>query len=535
MIKDTHQLQGFNTPKMPKLKGHIKIKLHNVHNGKNEVYEGDNIITNVVYDLFANNYLGCVDYTKLWGSDGLWKTWFGGVLCYESAHPTVQSQLDPDDYFPQADSDNHLTAHAGQIAIDPNHDDDNTRGNPITASYVETEDSHKVVFEWGTTKGNGNISALSLTHSDTGSYGLGNTSYDFQNTFVPYDNIKSSVLASVTTSPLGANNLVAMYDDNHGIGYVIGDAGEYDGSTPNGTLFATDKITIFVRRLPYQKAGLFETLSARTSYQRQFVVEDLPFTLYSMPSYYFDYTNKRLWIFSNITGLTTESSWSTVRNSQYSKDHLNYAVIDCTENPQSRIVTSGTLVSTSQNLSPTSIGKARAGSWNQFQADRFFGVIIDGDYLYFPTSSDTPVWGDFAYTGINWKHNGFKKFKISTGVDTGAITFNTDKVLCTPPIIGGGIIIENNRVCNGATGYSCNNFFTEPQDSGLIWNFQQINKISTAVFPLFSQRGSSSQERYILANKMVNTSKYNLPSTIQKTASQSMSVEYVLREVSDAE
>ena len=100
MIKDKTSLTGFNQVKIPKLKGHVKITLHNCRTGKNEVIEGENIITHAVRDIFANNQLGGIDYFKCMP---LWSKWFGGVLCYENAFtiPQGQSAPDPDDYFIQ--------------------------------------------------------------------------------------------------------------------------------------------------------------------------------------------------------------------------------------------------------------------------------------------------------------------------------------------------------------------------------------------------------------------------------------------------
>ena len=517
MIKDNHQLQGFNTPKFPKLKGHIKLTLHNVHNGKNEVYEGDNIVTNAVQDIFANNYAGCIDYTKLWGANGIWKTWFGGVLCYESQHPN----LNANDYFPQSDTANHLTAHAGQTAIDPNHDDDDTRGNPLTESYVETENSKKIVWEWGTTKGNGVISALSLTHSDTGNAGLGSTSYYFQNNFSPLAPIQSSILTNVSTSCYDQNNTYAMYDENHGIGFHIGE----DEYAYHNCLYETTTLTVYVNRFPFKKVGLFETLSIRQAEKRVFVIEDLPFTLYCQPAWYFDYENKYLWIFSNITGVRTEGNWGMRWNDSWSKTTVNYAVIDC-ENET--LVTSGTIVSDQQDLAPTSMEKYRTGFTNE-DYKRYGSIAKDGDYVYLPTSTNTS-WGTYA-DNMALNQTGFKKIKVSSSAHQSKITFNSNKTYYTSPIVGGDILIQNGRVVNGDTGYTCPTQFTE--NNVMIWAVQNINRISSMIMPISST--GASYARYIVANKMVNTTKYNLPSSIQKTASQAMSVEYTLQEVEPTE
>ena len=95
MIKDRSSLLRVDGVRFPKLKGHIKLTLHNCRTGKNEVVEGDNIITNAVRDIFAANYLGGIDYSTMLP---LWSKWFGGVICYENAHPLVNGALDPDDY-----------------------------------------------------------------------------------------------------------------------------------------------------------------------------------------------------------------------------------------------------------------------------------------------------------------------------------------------------------------------------------------------------------------------------------------------------
>jgi len=538
-MRDKIKTVPFGSVKFPELKGHMKMTLTDIHTGKERVYEADNVITDAVKDIFANNYLGMVDYSKLWGSDGLWKTWFGGIMCYNQQH----SNLDTDDYFMPDASDNAVIAHAGQTAVDPDHDDDLTRGNPVASSYEEDENMHKVVFEWGPTRGNGIIRAVSLTHSDTGSYGNGMSSYHFKNSFVPLASIKSSDLTDITVLPYASakNNLIAMYDDNHGIGYVIGDDGEYGATVLSDSMFETDKLTIFVRRLPYLKAGLFETLSARTSYERRFVAE-LPFNLYSMPSYYFDPENKYLWIFSNINGLVDwgGSNWSIVANNNYSKSQMKYAVIDCSEDSEGSIVDSGVLTGANDDLSPSGIAKYRGASFQKFIGDDFHGIAVDDTYIYLPTSSDTPDYGDFSQRH-KWKHNGFRMINKSTGVDEGGITFEEAKDNCTSPIVCGNLLVENNRVCNGSVGYTCSGLFPETYNEHekdyIVRAYQEINKASTVVIPVVHYQNydtpqylSTTYPRFVIANKLVNTSKLNVNPAKEKSASETMRIEYTITE-----
>lgn len=544
MIKDTHKLQGFEKVKFPKLHGHIKIKTWNPLSGNvAQEVEGDNIITNAVRDIFANNYMGAIDGSKLLP---IWQTWYGGVLCYEYPHATVEGQLDPDDYFPLADSDNHLVAHAGQTAIDPTHDDDMTRGNPDTSSYVATANSMKQVWEWGTTHGNGTISALSLTHKDTGSYGLGSTSYDFQNYFYPLDAIQSAALTSVRTGfQVDDNNLFAQYDDYHGLGFHIGEATDfYDG---HGT-FATENFTIYIRRFPYVKAGLLETFDAiKTHTYSVSPLEatktiELPFMVYCQPAFYFDYETKYLWIFSNILGIG-RSGGKDVTN-EYSGTTVNYAVIDCTLQSNNTIsgtiIESGVIVSDTDVLAPICMGINRSG-------DSFgtcIGVVKDADdYVYLPTTSGNINWGGNSYT-LNLNINGYKKIKITSQSDQAFIPFDTTTNGYFSSIKGGGIIIEASRVCNGNQGYTCKStlpIYTSYL-SPVVWYFQSPTKVSSLALPVVQQSSyvsgtstNSVQNRYILANKMVNTTKYNLSSAITKTGAQAMSIEYTLTEVPDEE
>ena len=65
MVRDYKRTEEFGMPKLPQLKGHVKLTLHNCKNGKNEIIEGENIVTNAVRDIFLNNSMGGVDYSML--------------------------------------------------------------------------------------------------------------------------------------------------------------------------------------------------------------------------------------------------------------------------------------------------------------------------------------------------------------------------------------------------------------------------------------------------------------------------------------
>lgn len=515
MAKDTYRLNGFSSIKFPKLKGHIKLTLHNCKTGKNEVVEGDNIITNAVRDIFANNYLGAVDYSK---TMPLWSNWYGGVLCYENAF-AVDSQTglpDPDDYFIQGNDVNECVAHAGGSVIPTDHDDDLLRGSPTTSAFQYTENSVKQVWEWLPSHGNSNktISALSLTHKDTGDAGTGTSYYAFQN-FSPFALIQGSQLPSIGVSTGSKNVISCQYDDNHSLFFHHGESSDF---AIGNVQFASTEITVHIRKLPFFKAGLYETF-VPSDYERVFTVT-IPFTVYCIPAYYFDYANKQLWIFSNLTAARSHSSTT-----------VNYCVIDC-ENEE--VLSSGTIVSDDTDLAPVCCcnnnTQARRGSMYDFAH-----IVKDGNYVYLPTG--TVTWGDTG--GGAWDPcyaivNGYKKIDITNQADQSAITYNSNQNTFRPIMKAGGLLVSSGRVMNGGVGYSCADQFANPDLTDLSyigWTFSRQDKVSAYVSAKASGFNSSTQARFIAANKMVNTSKWNLPTPVQKTASQSMSIEYTITEV----
>lgn len=513
-VKEKTYLNGFNTVKLPKLKGHIKLTLHNCRTGKNEVVEGDNIITNAVRDIFLNNQLGGIDYAKLLP---LWSKWFGGVLCYENAHPLSGGVLDPDDYYPQGDLINPVTAHAGQVSPQ-DLADDRKRGMPNTAGQVFTDGVVKQAWEWGSTQGNGNISALSLTHADVGDCGLGSTSDAF-GAFSPFDLIQGSQLPNSDAGLINKDNLFTRYDDNHGLFFTIGDVGDFYYG--RHTSFATKKLTVYVRRLPYFKAGLIETLHADSDYQRVFTVETSGATMYAQPSYYFDIENKYLWIFYNNTSTCGSEAGVNWWEGTWSNNTVNYFVVDC-ENEE--IVDEGTIVSAANDLAPLSMPRAIGAGATETDFYVNACIVKDGNYVYLPTGTINGYWT--AYN--NYRITGYRKIDITNQADQDVIEFNDTQNAFMSAIKAGGLIINSGRVVNGGVGYSCVSQLSESNRA-----FNDVHKPSFLAMPIGVGNQSGTLPRYIAANKMVNSSKFNLPSTVQKTSNQSMTVEYTLTEVGD--
>lgn len=502
MAKDKTYLTGFNQIRLPKLKGEVKITLHNPTTGKNEVVEGENIITNAVRDIYLNNYLGQADYNK---TMPLWSNWFGGVLCYENAF-TVDSQTgkpDPDDYFIQGEAVNSCVAHAGGSVIPTEHDDDLLRGSPTTSAFQYTATSVKQVWEWLPSHGNSNknISAISLTHKDTGDAGIGTPYWAFQN-FTPFVDIKSAGLENTTGALNKPDNINIQFDDNHGLFFHIGES--TDVSVWNN--LQTDKLTVCIRKLPYFKAGLYETVHADMEYEETFTVT-LSFNLYANPCYWFDYENKKLWIFSNVTG------WCA-----YSKTTINYAVIDCESED---VDSEGTIVSDDNDL--MAMPMVRNASFSEIYNPN---IVREGNYFYFPTSSGANYGNNVI--AITPNLTGYKKINITNQADQTFLEFNATHQRYEFSTKCGGLILTEGQVFNGVKGYACQ---VLSQNEGNTHAISQPNKISTYTTPMYSQYYGYTQARHILACKMVNTSKWNLPTPVQKSASQSMAIEYTLTEV----
>lgn len=493
-----------------KLKGHVKVTLHNPRTGKNEIQEGENIITNAVADIFANNYVGGIDYSK---AMPIWSKWMGGILCYESPFATSGSPAvpDPADYFPQGNDINKLVAHAGRTTPTPT-DLQEDRGRGFLIDTVLTDGKVKQVFEWGSLQGNGVISALSLTHTDTGDVGLGSTSSAFRN-FKPFEELQGANLSNVY-SPIDADNaIVAQYDDRHGLMYLAGGDGEY-ASHKTGFTSGTNKVTIYIKQLPYKKAGLFEAMTAVTTYQKIMEVTTQT-TWYLQPAYYFDYATKKLWLFSNITGYNNGFT--------FSKTNMNYAIIDCTTGT---VDSEGTIVSDDSDLAPI----AQQATGIIYMYLRFTNIIKDGNYVYLPTgtgSTSAPSNADIT---------GLKRINIVDGTDAQkTLTFNETQAIMRPYVKGGGLIINSGRVINGDTGYTCQNFLPNTGYADTNYGFSQPNKINNYVVTLGSidspYTSPVQKPRYIMANKMINSTKFNLPESITKDTSKSLTIEYTLEEV----
>lgn len=494
MIADYSKIEKLNGIKLPKFKGKVKITLHNPTTGKNEIVEGENIVTNAVRDIMLANYMGGIDYSKMFP---LWSKWFSGILCYQNPHSAVGGVIDPDNYYCYTEDQNPLTAHAGNTIIDADHDDNTKRGNPSTLSYVYNENSVKQVFEWTPSHGNGTISSLSLVNGETGNAGLGSDTHYFKNLFNPMENI--AWFGNQTVENNSPENIVAIYDDSHGLMFYTGDTGNFRGK------LSTNKITVLVKKLAVKSSGLYQNIFPSIDYQRMFTV-DTSVTFKIQPAYYFDKETKYLWLFTNINGYDGYQI-------SYNKTTVNYTVIDC-ENEEE--VTHGQIISDTDTLAPVCFE-----AYNDFATTasnpRYPNIIKDGDYVYLPT-------GTAAQYNPNASITGYKKINITSQADQEAITFNEALSNHRPVMKSGNFLIASSRVVNNGIGYTCQESTNMYRSLATPYN---VSSYSMQV----GRANAANAPRQILVSRFLNTTKYNLPSSVTKTSAQSMIIEYTLQEV----
>ena len=532
--KDRIATSRINGLKTTRLKGHVKITLHDKKTGRNQTIEGENIMTAALPDIYGNNTLGAVDYSK---TMPLSQKWLGGILCYKNAFATTTidgaTVPDPADYYPEGDDVNELIAHAGDTAPATAEivREDYKRGSPI--DIIRTENSIKQVWEWDTNQGNGIISALALTHVDTGNAGTGNTSSAFR-AFEPFEMIQRNDMQASSINLTAPDNLIAKYDDNHGVFFHIGDAsdwiiGQYAAS------IKTKDITVEIRRLPYSKAGLFETMHARAEHARTFTVTVTGDYLYAQPSWYFDRATKKLWLFTNNTSTAGNYDEDPTHGYAGTWDDTNvhYIVIDC-ENET--ITDEGTISSDANNLAPL-CKPLNAHTTNPAAENQNLyinaGIAKDGNDIYLPTGG-TDIGGDWNtnYLGIT----GYQRIRLNSSSQS-TIEFEEKQNELRSAIKTGGLIINAGRVVNGGHGYTCqsqlNGEIAEGYQSAGVWAFQQTEGPSSLILPIGCGNKSTTGafSRFIMASKLVHSTKYNLPQAIEKTGTQAMTIEYTLTEL----
>lgn len=144
------------------LKGRTRITLTNVHTGKKEVVESDNMVSNAVADILSNNFCGLANFTN--GNVMPFWNLFGGLMLFRDTITESASN-----YNIPSDDVNPMIGHAGQT---PHATASIYRGNPNGGETIFTDNSVKFVWDFFTNQGNGQISCCSLVPKTLGDMGI---------------------------------------------------------------------------------------------------------------------------------------------------------------------------------------------------------------------------------------------------------------------------------------------------------------------------------------------------------------------------
>lgn len=497
MIKETTQLQGFPKMKLPKLKGEVEIRLHNPTTGKTEIQRGENMITNAVYDIFASNYGGQLNYSELLP---LYSKMFGGIFCFKDAFSN-ESIADATDYYVPDTSITTVTAHAGQTGYTTDYpqSDDLTRGYPQETQMSIADGQVTLAWEWGVSNGNGVIKALSLTHADAGDMGTIGTSNIFKATRPMID---ARLLATDQSSTIPVANRI-MFVDNDGYGYTF-------------TVTADHTVAISKMPIAYKNVGLVASPVYTTSPEDTIVitknvtVESTYGTTNGRrhPFYCYDKANNKLFLFHL---LGNSSASNKIEIEELNLSNFNSISVTHREFNPTNVTVSDLYTITYANVLPFANG-----------------------YVYLRTTASQS-------TGVR-PCNGLLRLKVSpyTASDE---TFLSGEVVpyggSTSPATTGRIVAGKYFIVNRNTLYPNNISLASDEVYGPYWN--TINSIPTiceqqGLAALGSFRRSSVVNPYIGISKFYLGSKYNLTgSGVEKRPSQNMLIKYTLKEVEPEE
>lgn len=146
------------------IKGKSIIELTNQKTGEVKKYENENLITNGALNymqnlMVTNNYRYAENQTLM---DDL----FGGIWLFDNTLVENKNNI----FIPDPTTA-RMIGHAGPNVF-PN-DTDTTRGIKNQDESGTIENGYRYVYDFGTSKGNGTIRSISLTHSLTGDWGYG--------------------------------------------------------------------------------------------------------------------------------------------------------------------------------------------------------------------------------------------------------------------------------------------------------------------------------------------------------------------------
>lgn len=482
-VTDRLKSLDFKGRDFPILKGDVKMTLKNVHNGKTEVFEKHNLVTNALSDIFGKNYGGLVNYNSF---ADLYKTYLGGVLVFASALDS-----DPTNYGIPAYTSNPVTAHAGQTHL-TSQNDDTTRGNPDDSATVLTSGSTKMVWEWGTNAGNGSIASLGLTHSDVGSFGCGSRSDGANPTCLQSLNPFADVgLLSRNYSYRNNSDAVLAINNNVAYNFYLVDATTVKiYKTPiNCTKFKLQGGSM-LPLTDYTSTPITATIASCTRYDAGDCY------------YHFDFTADTLTLFR----VPTEGG-----------ERMLVDVISLTD---------GTVTSSYFDVSGAKLWKFHVkgglGQDNRYFSVPTQAIINNGNIFVYGYTSDSRIANKMFRIKLSNTadqqevdtsgFNGFTYISNSTGYSRIGERF----------VSLGEIIVHDSFLINGDKAFQVASKDTSYATGA---SYYEKENISSPVF------GLNASMNMVSVTKLYLATKWTLDSAVTKNASQSMTVEYTLTEV----
>jgi len=493
MIKESIDSMRISFNKFPKLKGHLKIRLHNPNTWKTEIIESENMVTNAVRDIMSSNLCGVLNYTDL---TPLFEKLFGGVICFGGQSGLdVSSEFAADDYFIPEDDSYPVIAHAGQTSW-TSQDDDVKRGNPLANAMQIADGAVTLAWEWGGSAGIGVIKSLGLTHSDVGDAGTGSTSNAFKQMvpFIPSTN--STLTFSRGNAGWGGVNA----SDYNIPAFVIDEHGFYFKTTN-----ATKKLTIIRYPVVYTKAGIASPLMKGDPgiFDSKEITLSIGANFNGLaPAFWFDEVNRKLWIFYNTSASATVyceeinlSNWESITHTNH-----DFTLSDAVVGPFANYVP--------------------------------LQITVYNGYAYLPRYDNK----NFVY-----------KVRLASVADTSVLSMasNNQYKWCsafTPDaskINGnnkGRILASTNYVINNGTVYECNsgNVGGGYVGSGTYRYSMPFTEIRSGLSRLGGAFDYNLTRPFaVCISKFYLATKCNLPTPVEKTASQNMNITYTLTEVEE--
>lgn len=532
-LQDKMSKQPIKGLKLPNLKGHVKITVTDKNGKIKQQVEGDNVVTNAVRDIIANDYLGALDPNTI---TPLWEKWYGGILLYGPQH----SDLDPDHYYIKNFNSQPLMAHAGHDNPD-DLSDDPRRGFYNTAGFSKTKNSVTQRWEWHPEAGAFSVGSLSLCHETIGNAGTGccsgqdtSRSTNAFKALQPFE-ILSTRIPSFTANMVSPENILFMIDNCHGGWFEMGDYGEYANMHSR---FETHYLTVYIKRLAFREAGLYECDNVADDWTTHFTI-DLVDNIYVQPAY--AYVGGYLWIFNNITGSEgsydgNNLTWDPANIHWWKIDIANQTVTDSGvwNNPRA----------SSTSLGPTSVeargwydalAPVSVGTRSIFPQIPYVYDYTNSYEFYFPICENpsshgtAPCFDVKAVLAYSLQYN---TWTIQTNYLDKQYEFMNSMSSDNQP----SLVVMPGRIGNGSFFYTCQtdpfwvddrNVYITAQNT---WAFATPYKPSSYLIPIgggFNFTGA----RYLVANKFLNTTKFNLPTSIVKDADDTLTVEYTLTQI----